>query len=152
MAAGGGIGVGGTVGGYGDRTSITGGDKFGIKRDCRVARAFSAARVEVNDFAEMLNDAIKLTFVQKLEFDGSGDVIICVIAYGFGSKRTTVDKGHSDVLLCDIMREICDIQEWLAEVRMCMGRELDWLWIVKRIHGKRRDVSVLERERRERQR
>jgi hypothetical protein len=53
-----------------------------------------------------LNDAIKLTFVQKLEFDGSGDVITCDIAYCLGSKGTTVDKCHSDVLLCDIIGKI----------------------------------------------
>lgn len=45
MAPGGGNGVGGMVGGYGDNKSEMGGVKVGMERDCSVASAFSATRV-----------------------------------------------------------------------------------------------------------
>ena len=91
-------------------------------------------------------DAIKLTFVKKLELNGSGDVTICSITYDLGSKGTAIDECHCNALLCDIWRKIGDIQEWIAEVWMRMGRgDLDGLGIVMGNHGRGMDVSVLQR-------
>jgi hypothetical protein len=92
----------------------------------------------------MLNDVIKLTFVQELELNSSGDVTTCGITNDLGSKGTAIDKGHCNVLLGDIWRKIGDIQEWIAEVWMRMS--LDGLGIVKGIHGRGMDASVLHRE------
>lgn len=147
MAPGGGNGVGGMVGGYGDSTSAMGGANVGMERDCSVASAFSATRARVND--TRYSDAIKLTFVQKLELNGSGDVTICGITYDLGSKGTAIDERQSNALLGDIWGKIGDIQEWIAEVWMRMGRrDLDGLGIVMGNHGRGMDASVLQREKR----
>lgn len=56
------------------------------------------------------------TFLQVFEFNRSGQDIGRPITRNLWPERATGDKGHGEILICHVCREIRDVQEWFVKV------------------------------------
>lgn len=66
-----------------------------------------------------ISDAMKdHTFVEELELNGARERAVGAVAWNIRSERRTRLKGNCEILICNIRRQIGDVQQGVVNIRV----------------------------------